>query len=245
MAYKNIDIKELGLKQRITYKASRYAFFVPRLLSKLAKKVVVSPITKMVSGQEYEDVKVAAVDLAKQIQSEKANEMTDRITEGRQNLEDWKNDKEYYIGNLGKYKSYEATINDLEKKQIRLMRSPRKLLVAKSYLDVMKAFRAQFKEEKENKKAAEAIVREYESKKLAVENKRKEIETLREQISSLEATLQTATLDLKNLDFNASVFEADNKDIINMYGKASDIELGNVVNSSFDPTYTVSRGPRI
>ena len=39
MNYKNININELGLKQRISYRASRVALFVPRLLAKLSTKL--------------------------------------------------------------------------------------------------------------------------------------------------------------------------------------------------------------
>jgi len=187
MAYKNININELGLKQRVTYGASKVVFLVPRLLAKLSEKLIVEPITKVVTGGEsVEQVAAVATDVTLKMQAEEADEMQEKIDESNQNLEDWKNDQEYYVGNLAKYKSYQSTINDLVKKQAKLRTKPKRLLVAQNYLNVMKAYREKHKENKANEKMIKAIVEEYQMKKAEMEAKQLEIESLRKALSDAE-----------------------------------------------------------
>lgn len=208
MAYKNIDINELGLKQRIQYKSSRVAFFVPRLLSKLAKKVVLNPITKAIAGESYDDVKLAAQQGVMAYQNELADEMQEKIDEGQANLEAWKDDSEYYIGNMGKYKSYQSTINDLVKKQTKLRQSPKKLLVASTYVGIMKASAKEKKEEKKQMKMVKNIVAEYKAKQAAMQSKQLEMDALKAALAKSERDMAAMQGDLRQ-------FATDNADILN------------------------------
>lgn len=207
MAYKNINVNELGLKQKISYKASRVAFFVPRLLSKLATKLIINPITKIVSGENYEQVNAAATQVTMDMQKDMADEMQGKIDEGHQNLEEWQNDQEYLIGNMAKYKAYNSFIGELENKQVKLRRSPKKLLVARNYIEIMKQYRDVHKEEKKQRKLVQQVVEEYEAKKAEIEKKQREREAL------LEALNQVNT-DLSSLTQNLAGFENENSDIL-------------------------------
>lgn len=207
MAYKNIDVSELGRKQRITYKASKVAFFVPRLLSSLAKKVVGNPVTRVVTGTDYDSIKAAAVDLTMQMQKEQADELQEKIDTGRTNITDWENDSEYYIGNIGKFKSYQSTINDLEKKQLKLRQAPKRLLVARNYLAIMKQMRVVRKEEKQQEKLVKQAVEEYLMKKQALESKKLEME-------ALASAFQKAQAELGELQADVTGFETEHADIV-------------------------------
>lgn len=217
MNYKNIDIKDLGMGSRIQYKASRVAFFVPRLLSKLTKKLIATPITKAVTGNTYDQIKNAAVDVTLQMQADQADSMQESINQGKQNLEDWQNDREYYISNLGKFKSYQATINNLVKKQNRLIQSPKKILVAKNYVKIMKARNAGRKVEKQTKKMVESIVAEYKMRQQQMKDKAVEIEALKQ-------ALQQAQQDLGTMQQDYQKFETENSDIISQINEDNTIE---------------------
>jgi len=206
-SYKNINLSDLGTKQKITQVASRVALFVPRLLGKLATKLVVNPITKLVSGQTYEQVKDAAVALTLEAQREQADELDEKIEEGYQNLEAWEEDREYYISNLSKYKSYRSTIEDLVKKQTRLCSSPKKIAVAKNYFVVMKAFREKHKELKAHREMVQKIVYEYQMKKQQLESKKLEVE-------ALEQALTAARSELGNMQQEFTQFENKHGDIV-------------------------------
>ena len=182
--YKNINVNELGMRSKIRYNASRIAFFVPRSLARLAKKLIVSPITKLVTGKSYEEVKEQATEYAVADQKLEAADLEQQVIEGRKNLEDWKNDKEYYIGTMAEYKSYEASINDLEKKQKKLLSSPRKLLIAKNYLVVMKENAAKRSESKK----VSAVVKEY-------QERTERIRSLEEQIKEEQRALEVLKRD--------------------------------------------------
>lgn len=207
MAYKNIDIKELGLRQRIVFKASRVAFFVPRLLSKLAKKVIANPITKLVTGVSYDTVKAGATNIAMQAQNDMADGLQSKIDEGKQNLEDWKNDPEYLIGNMAKYKAYDSTIRHLEKKQARLRRSPKKLLVARTYFEAMKQYRNTHKASKQTAKMVKEVVQEYQSRVSMMESKKQEIE-------ALSAALAQAQKDFGTMQTEFDTFKEENREVL-------------------------------
>lgn len=208
MNYKNINLSELGTKQKITYVASKVALFVPRLLGKLSAKLIVNPITKVVTGgSTYEEVKDAAVDLTMQMQQEEAFDMEEKILTGKQILEAWADDKEYYIGNIGKFKSYKSTLEDLMKTRAKLVESPKKLLVAKNYLTVMKVFRAKHQEYKANQEMIQKIVGEYQARQEALKNKELEINVL-------EDALRKAREDAVAMRKGNETFERTNASII-------------------------------
>lgn len=239
MAYKNIDINELGLKQKITYRASRVAFFVPRLLAKLATKVIVNPVTKLVTGETHEEVKAAATDIAMQVQADQAEEMQEKIDEGKQNLDDWKNDKEYYISNLGKYKSYESTVNDLVKKQAKLLKSPKRLLVAKTYLSVMGSFIQKHKEEKANEKLVKEVVEEYVAKRALLERKNLEIEALRQALKKAEEEKVTLENDVSEIEVANPEIVAQTKEQMGDAPVLSDEMIDNMSNFAKDDAIVV------
>ena len=178
MNYKHINLNELGGQNKIVKTGSRVAMFVPRLLGKLSVKLVLEPVTKITTGQTFEQVKDAAVDLTMQMQEKEAAELEEQISVGVQNLSDWKEDREYYIGNLAKYRDYQVSIEKLAQKRNKLISSPKRLLVAKNYFLVMKAFREKNKEVKANAKVMQQIVNEYKAKKDAYIAKHKEVEYL-------------------------------------------------------------------
>jgi len=201
--YKNINLSDLGTRQKITQIASRVALFVPRLLGKLATKLVINPITKLATGQTYEQVRNAAADIAMAVQEEKAQALDERIEEGHKNLEDWKEDTEYYVGNLAKYKSYESTIEDLEKKQTKLRTSPKKLLVAKHYLTAMKALRSKHRQERLKQKALKKLEKAYEEQMVG-------LKTQEAEIKALELALSEAKARYEAMKANVEKYELDN-----------------------------------
>ena len=206
--YKNINLSDLGTRQKITQVASKVALFVPRLLGKLATKLVINPITKLATGQTYEQVRNAAVDITMAVQEEQAAALDERIEEGHKNLVAWQEDTDYYISNLGKYKSYQSTIEDLEKKRTRLLSSPKRLLVAKHYRYAMSKFIAKHKEEKANEKLIQKVVSEYKRKQEEIVQKELEVEALRQALKESEASLQQLRKETKD-------FETENASILN------------------------------
>lgn len=169
--YKNININELGLKHKITYKASRIALFVPKSLAKLAKKLIVKPITELVTGKDYDKVMGQAVKYTMMEQEIEAEDLAQRFDEGMRNLKEWYNDKEYYIGNLAAYKAYESTLFDLMRKYNKLVNQPRRLLVAKNYLVAMKQSVAK----RSNSKKVKAVVKEYQERTEKIRNLEEQI----------------------------------------------------------------------
>lgn len=207
MNYKNINVNELGLKQKITYNASRIALCVPRLLARLSKKLVANPITKLVTGHSYEEVKEEAVNKTMQMQEKQAIEMQPKIEEGVTNLEQWQEDEYYYQTDKAKFKSYKSFVNDLVKKQNKLLESPKRLLVARNYLDTMKKFREEKKERKKVRKMVQEIVNDYLIKKQNL--KEKELE-----VQALEAALSSARAELAEMNKDIEEFKTENAEIV-------------------------------
>lgn len=211
MAYKNIDINELGMKQKIQYKASRVAFFVPRLLTKLAKKVVLNPVTKIVTGNSYEEIKSAATQGVMAYQNELADDMQEEIDNRKEAQEAWSNDSDYMIGNLGKFKAHQSYVNDLEKKQKKLRQSPKKLLVARTYVDVMKSRSKERKEEKKVAKMVKAVIEEYTARQEIIKAKQLEIDALKDALARAQKEVGDMQGELNN-------FAVENAEIINQMG---------------------------
>lgn len=211
MAYKNIDINELGLKQKIQYKASRVAFFVPRLLTKLAKKVILNPVTKVVTGNSYEEIKSAATQGVMAYQNEMADDMQEEIDARKEAQEDWQNDSDYMIGDLGKFKAHQSYVNDLEKKQKKLRQAPKKLLVARTYVDVMKSRSKERKEEKKVAKMVKAVIEEYTARQELIKAKQLEVEALKD-------ALARAQKEVGDMQGELSNFAVENAEIINQMG---------------------------
>lgn len=225
-SYKNINLDELNQSPKIVKKAAKVAMFVPRLLAKLSTKLVINPITKIYSGSDYEQVKNAAVDLTMQMQEAEAVELKEQIDEGVKNLNDWKDDRDYYIGNLASYNSYQRTIEKLSKKRNKLMGSPKRLLVAKNYFVVMKAFKEKNKEIKQNAKLVQQIVDNYQAKNDAVIAKKLEVKKLEEALEKARTELTVATEELNN-------YKEENYDIISqipvVMGEAVEQEINEPV----------------
>lgn len=211
-SYKNINANDLDLRARISVTAKKAAFLVPKLLGKMMKALVLNPVTKLVSGQTYEHVKAEAIRGALEDQKEKADELGVKIEEGRANLEDWKNDEEYYTSNIAKYKAYESTIERLEKKQNKLLTVPKKILVAKNYLMAMKAFKKHRKQQKANEKLAKKVVEEYKRRQEEIAQKELEVEALRQALRESELSLQTLKDETKE-------FEKENAAVISEAAK--------------------------
>jgi len=206
-SYKNINLNELRQSPEIVKKAAKVAMFVPRLISKLSTKLVLNPITKLYTGQDYEQVKTAAIDLTMQMQEAEAQEIKEQIDEGMQTLSDFKEDREYYIGNLAKYRAYQTYIENLSKKYNKLVSYPKRLLVAKNHLVVMKAFKEKNKEIKRNAKLIQQIVDSYQIKNDAVIAKKLEVKKLEEALAKARAELNVVTENLNS-------FKEENYEII-------------------------------
>ena len=234
MNYKHINLNELGGQNKIVKTGSRVAMFVPRLLGKLSVKLVLEPVTKITTGQTFEQVKDAAVDLTMQMQEKEAAELEEQISVGVQNLSDWKEDREYYIGNLAKYRDYQVSIEKLAQKRNKLISSPKRLLVAKNYFLVMKAFREKNKEVKANAKVMQQIVNEYKAKKDAYIAKHKEVESLQE---LLNKTVQ----DLNKIRAEIAAFEvAYNITSGEVVSKDNEVSVSQPVVSSSEPANVVN-----
>ncbi len=205
--YKKIDIEDLGLKQRFIYKFSKGACLVPKLLLKMSEKLI-NPITKKITGGfTFNDVKAAATDITMQMQNDEANNMQSKIDEGKEILQNWQADKEYYIENLGKFKSYQATINDLENSQIKLRQAPKPIRVAKNYFKAMMAYHKQYKKEKSRINTIKQVIETYQNAKISLEMDEAELESLRNEIAKKEQEIKQ-----KRTDFNK--FVIDNQEII-------------------------------
>lgn len=232
-SYKNINLDELRQSPEIVKKAAKVAMFVPRLLAKLSTKLVINPITKIYSGSDYEQVKNAAVDLTMQMQEAEATELKEQIDTGVQTLTDFKEDREYYIGNLAKYRAYQTYIEKLSKKYNKVISSPKRLLVAKNYLVVMKAFKEKNKEIKKNAKLVQQIVDNYQAKNDAVIAKKLEVKKLEEALEKARTELNVATENLNS-------FKEENYDIISQIPSVMGEAVEQEVN---EPVQTVEVEP--
>jgi len=242
-SYKNINLNELRQSPEIVKKTAKIAMFVPRLIAKLSTKLVINPITKLYAGQDYEQVKTAAIDLTMQMQETEAQELKAQIDKGIQTLSDFKEDREYYIGNLAKYKAYQTYIEKLSKKYNKLVSSPKRLLVAKNYLEVMKAFKEKNKEIKQNAKLVQQIVDKYQERNDEVIAKRLEVKRLEEALAKAKSELNIATGALNN-------FKKENYEIISqlpgVMGEAVEQEVTqveSVENTIPEPVQVVEETP--
>lgn len=232
-SYKNINLDELRQSPEIVKKAAKVAMFVPRLLAKLSTKLVINPITKIYSGSDYEQVKNAAVDLTMQMQEAEAVELKEQINEGVQTLNEFRDDREYFIGNIAKYRAYQTYIEKLSKKYNKVVSSPKRLLVAKNYLVVMKAFKEKNKEIKQNAKLVQQIVDNYQAKNDAVIAKKLEVKKLEEALAKAKSELTAATEELNN-------YKEENYDIISQIP----VVMGEVVEQEVnEPVPTVEVEP--
>ena len=197
--------KMMSPGRKIIYGAARAALFVPRVLGKMTKNIIVNPILKLTTGQTYEQVRDAVVSVAMQVQEKEAEKMNAQIEEGIANLTNWRNDTDYYIGNLGRYKSYESIVNDFVKKQAKLRTSPKPLLVGKVILPVLRKFANTYKAEKAEEQKKERIKQEYREKVEALKEQETEIKALLMALKESKAKYQKVSQELAQFELDYAI----------------------------------------
>lgn len=225
MNYTHKNLNELG-EQRVVKTGSKVAMFVPRLLAKLSVKLVVNPITKAVTGQTFEQVKDAAVDLTMQMQAVEADVVKKQLDKEVENYSNLVNgisgSKDLLVSNIAVCKDSQSVIESLSRRYNRLTSAPKRLLVAKNYLKIMKVFSEVRQNLENNNVNNQDIIEMFEVKREAYVSKNNEVKSLEERLLKLQQEQAEVTEklgkskeELEYLRQDAETFEKENYDVIN------------------------------
>lgn len=183
----------LGLGKTLVLGGSRVALFVPRLLGKISEKLILSPVTELTTGMAYNDIKQQSIDIATKVENKRANEMQAEIDAGKERVENWARDERGNVQDHFWYRANKAKLDRLISKQSRLRETPRRIMVAAAYVQLMKI---------NGKKHTEELKREYDAEMLRrkFDDTESRIAEINEQLASMEALRTKLTNELSGLE---------------------------------------------
>lgn len=183
----------LGLGKTLVLGGSRVALFVPRLLGKISEKLILSPVTELTTGMAYNDIKQQSIDIATQVQNKQANGMQAEIDAGKERVGNWARDERGNVQDHFWYRANKAKLDRLVSKQSRLRETPRRIMVAAAYVQLMKI---------NGKKHTEQLKREYDAEMLRrkFDDTVSRIAEINEQLASMDALRTKLTNELSGLE---------------------------------------------